>query len=247
MKQLLSLEDIAFAYDSNRARFLLKLKSFSLFSGEVCYLFGPSGCGKTTFLDIVAGILKPIEGVRRTVYNNNTLCYVMQKNTLLPWLSVKANIHLEAKFRNRVMEDRLINKWISVVDLAPPDLEKKPSQLSGGMKCRADLLRALCMEPSILLMDEAFVNMDYNRRLNVFRSLGPLISNGMSILACSHDVNEVLTMADRVLVFSPHNSIQKLNEVIIETPRKYRDITWYDSKAGIEIREFLGWKFEPVK
>ncbi len=248
MNTLIMLKNVRFSYDNSAYKFDILVDSLEIYKKDICYLYGPSGCGKTTVLNLAAGMIKPSTGHRilnPAIENDRFLCYVMQKSTLLPWLSIENNIYQEADFRKIIVSREIVEQYLQSVDLQYADLSKTPSQLSGGMVCRADILRAVCMLPKVLLLDEAFANMDYKRRLSIYQLLANKVEQGMGILACSHDLAEVLSIADRILFFDDEGK-SRLKEIKITTPRKLRSEYWFGSEEAAIIRKTIGWGIKPV-
>ncbi|MFW6264908.1 MAG: ATP-binding cassette domain-containing protein, partial [Bacillota bacterium] len=133
---------------------VLKDISFSLHRGEILALVGPSGCGKSTLLNIVAGLLKADSG-ELDFKTNSRIAYIFQEPRLLPWMNIEDNISFVQKhFLGEVAAIKLRNKLLEELDLLS-DKDLYPAQLSGGMKQRVEIIRALSIKPDFLLMDEA--------------------------------------------------------------------------------------------
>lgn len=174
--------------------------TLDVFPGEFVVLLGPSGCGKTTLLNILAGSLQPTNGevtalgLRRTVY---------QQDGLFPWLTVAENIALglreEAKAAERARQQQELLDLIRLQDFAA----HYPHQLSGGMRQRVELARALAGHSDILLMDEPFSALDYQTRLRLRRELvHALKARPRTVVFVTHDIEEAAQLADRVLVLT---------------------------------------------
>lgn len=161
---------------------------------EIVALLGPSGCGKTTLMKIIAGIQSPNSGKVKGI--ENSISYVFQDDRLLPWRTVWDNIRLV-----RDKEDaQEIQRLIHLVGLK--GFEKHyPGQLSGGMKKRCGIARAFYKENSILLMDEPFQGLDYFLRLDMQATLLEVWKQQkQSILFITHEIDEALAIADRILI-----------------------------------------------
>jgi len=188
--------------------------SVSIKPFEVVALLGPSGSGKSTILRILAGLIRPSRGEvfyhgRRVEGLTPGIAIVFQSFALYPWMTVTENIEVvlraaglpESEFRER--SDRVIR----TVGLAGFE-EAYPRELSGGMKQRLGIARALSVNPEILFMDEPFSHVDAltaeSLRAEVLDLWAPEGSNPSSILMVSHDINEVVYMADRIIVLSSH-------------------------------------------
>ena len=188
---------------------MLEPLSFALAAGETLALVGPSGCGKSTLLHLVAGLLEPSSGnvqvagerVRRP---GPTRTLMFQEHALYPWLTLQANVALALEFQAvaRPEAARRAQDWLARVELAGFE-GYYPHQVSGGMKQRAAIARALIAEPKVLLLDEPFGALDALTRLSLQSLLGELVRElGTTTLLVTHDVEEALLLADRVFVLS---------------------------------------------
>ncbi len=190
---------------------------FEIENGEMVCLLGPSGCGKSTLLRIIAGFDrqtsgsltiddKPVDGAS----SNNI--FVFQQGGLLPWMTVWENVELGL----RQMEDgeeknQEISEYIQMVELEGFE-EHYPYQLSGGMQRRAELARALAVNPDMLIMDEPFSGLDFLTHMKMREEVVNMHQFlGKTILIVTHDIDDALIMGDRVLVFSNRPSRIKLN------------------------------------
>src|SRR3984885_10098083 len=183
----------------------------SVKKAEFVALVGPSGCGKSTILNLVAGLLGPTQG--KVAYDgqpvaslNRKVGYMTQKDTLLPWRDVEANIGvaLELKCRptSRAAATAKVAQMIELVGLKGFE-HHYPSELSGGMRKRVALARTLIYEPETLLMDEPFAALDAQLRLVMLDQLQFLTRlRKMTVLFVTHDLGEAITLADRVVVMS---------------------------------------------
>jgi NitT/TauT family transport system ATP-binding protein len=200
----------------------------SIRAAEFVALVGPSGCGKSTILNMVAGLLEPTQG--RLTYDgqpitglNRRVGYMTQKDTLLPWRDVQANIRiaLELKCRPtpRAEAAAKVAQMIELVGLKGFE-HHYPSELSGGMRKRVALARTLIYEPETLLMDEPFAALDAQLRLVMLDQLQFLTQlRRMTVLFVTHDLGEAITLADRVVVMSARpGRIRTIRPVPIERP-----------------------------
>jgi len=199
-------------------------------AGELLAIVGPSGCGKSTLLNLTAGLMKPgIGEVRfagKPVTNINThVSYVTQKDNLLPWRTVEANVALPLKLgahkrlSSKVRADR-VTKYIDQVGLSGFE-RHYPSELSGGMRKRAQLARSLVYEPDVLLMDEPFGALDAQLRL-VMQSelLRTWEGLGKTLIFVTHDLTEAISLADRVIVMSSRpGRIAAVERIDLPRPR----------------------------
>ena len=175
--------------------------NFSVSEGEFVAIIGPSGCGKTTLLSLAAGLLKPSEGI---VESRGSFGYMLQKDELFPWRTIEKNVYLplEIKKMNTPEHRERVRNLAEKYGLKD-FLQSYPSQLSGGMRQRAALIRTLACDPDILLLDEPFSALDYQTRLNVCDDVSRIIrSEGKTALLITHDISEAISLADRVLVLT---------------------------------------------
>ena len=168
-------------------------------SGEFVSIVGPSGCGKSTLLRIVAGLETPTDG--RVSVGAHTTEFVFQDPTLLPWLTVTENVSLPLELAGQP-DDELVRSALEEVGLAA-DYDKLPRELSGGMKMRTSVARALVTRPELFLLDEPFSAVDELRREDLNKMLLSLHDQRrFACLLVTHSVTEAVLLADRVLVMS---------------------------------------------
>jgi len=184
---------------------------------EFVVLLGPSGCGKTTMLRIIAGLIKPTSGSveidgrplwigeRRDSEVVSNLGIVFQEANLFPWLTIEDNIALPLKLRGVGKEERRAraHELCQLVDI--PGFEKRwPRELSGGMRQRAAIARALSYRPDILLLDEPFGALDAMTRDQMNVELQRIwLGSGATIVLVTHSINEAVFLADRIVLLSP--------------------------------------------
>ncbi|MEU5401443.1 ABC transporter ATP-binding protein [Streptomyces sp. NPDC005963] len=198
--------------------------------GELLAIVGPSGCGKSTLLNLAAGLMKP--GTGRLLYRgrpltgvNTEVAYITQKDNLLPWRTVEDNIGLplnlggRARLSKQERHER-IARQIELVGLA--GFEKHyPSELSGGMRKRAQLARSLVYEPDVLLMDEPFGALDAQLKLVLQAELlRTWEGTGKTLVFVTHDLTEAISLADRVIVMSARpGRIKAVERIDLPRPR----------------------------
>ena len=199
--------------------------SFSASSGEFIALLGPSGCGKSTFLELIAGLENisrgeiVIDGERITGPNPKAVM-VFQEHSLFPWLSVFDNVGFGLKMKHTANAERE-RRVRTVLDRVKLGRFAKhfPHQLSGGMKQRVAIARALVSEPAFIMMDEPFAALDFQTRVLMQQFLLEIWSEFRStIMFVTHQIDEAITLADRVVVFSAGPG-RVLEEVPIDLPR----------------------------
>jgi NitT/TauT family transport system ATP-binding protein len=197
--------------------------------GEFLSIVGPSGCGKSTFLNILLGLIKPDSGDlmldgRKISGPGNDRAMVFQEFGLLPWRTVENNIELglELKKVSRAKRRAIADRLVTLVGLA--GFEKHyPHELSGGMKQRVGLARALATEPDVLLMDEPFAALDAQTRdlmqvelLRIWREAKK------TVLFVTHQIDEAIYLSDRVIVMSKRpGRAKKIFPIELPRPREY--------------------------
>ncbi len=200
---MLKFKDISYTYHTGSGETCaVRCLSFEVERGNFVSVIGPSGCGKSTILSLAAGLISPSSGVIER--GGGTFGYMLQRDALFEWRTVEQNIFLplEVKKRNtaemRAKAVALAEKY-GLKDF----LKKSPSQLSGGMRQRAALIRTLAAEPDILLLDEPFSALDYQTRLEVCDDVQSIIKNEQkTALLVTHDISEAIALSDKVVVLS---------------------------------------------
>jgi len=187
------------------------LRDISLDIAESTFvaIVGPSGCGKSTLLNVAAGLLMPPEGRARIFGEplqgiNRDATYLFQQDALLPWRTVLDNVRLGLVFRNvpEAEATARANHFIERVGLKGFE-DRFQHQLSGGMRKRVALARALAYEPAVFLMDEPFSALDANTRIHVGNFFLRIVERfGQSVLFVTHDIDEAVALGDRILVLS---------------------------------------------
>jgi NitT/TauT family transport system ATP-binding protein len=204
--------------------------SLDIARGELLCLIGPSGCGKSTLLNVIGGLLTPTAG---TVLVGDTevrgplprqIAYVFQENALFPWSTVIENVKLGMTFQGvtkAAEREARARKSLEAVGLAD-FADHYPGQLSGGMRQRAALARALSLETGILLMDEPFGALDEQTRMVLGEDLSVLLARTeKTIVFVTHSLGEAVFLADRVAVFSARpGTIKEIIEIEEPHPRK---------------------------
>ena len=195
--------------------------SFTLDKGEFVCIIGHSGCGKTTILNVLAGLDTATSGNvimdgREVAGPSLDRGVVFQSHALMPWLTVRQNIAVAVKSRwpewKAVQVDAHVEKFVALVGLSPA-IDKKPSQLSGGMKQRVGIARAFSIQPKMLLLDEPFGALDALTRGTIQDELMAIVrQTQQTVFMITHDVDEAILLADRILLMSNGN----------ETPEGYR-------------------------
>ena len=206
----LEVKNLSYSYHTpeGETRALSRI-SFDVQDGEFLAVVGPSGCGKSTLLSLLAGLLKPeegeifIDGVPRRE-SRAVIGYMLQKDHLFEWRSILDNVSLGPEIR-RSLTGPVREELRTMLDTYGllPFAHARPSQLSGGMRQRAALIRTLALKPDILLLDEPFSALDYQTRLEVCDDISTIIrTQKKTAVLITHDLSEAISAADRILVLT---------------------------------------------
>lgn len=226
MEALLRFSDVSFSYHSLEGETkVLSHISFSVKEGDFVSIVGPSGCGKSTILSLIAGLLKPEEG---SVFyhekiaqgeNGQSIGYMLQKDHLFEWRNIRSNALLGLEIQNKKTKERIayVDELLEKYGLG--GFQKvRPSELSGGMRQRAALIRTLALRPTLLLLDEPFSALDYQTRLEVGDDIGTILKEeAKTAILVTHDLSEAISLGNRVLVLSDRPSTVRF-ELEIQFP-----------------------------
>ncbi len=210
MEHVLELKDINYAYHTTEGETeVLKNISFSLNEGEFVSIVGPSGCGKSTLLSIISGLMKPESGTiklygKELKESTTNIGYMLQRDHLFEWRTIYNNVILGLEIQH-MLTATAKKKANDLLDLYGLDqfADARPSELSGGMRQRAALIRTLVLEPDILLLDEPFSALDYQTRLTVGDDIGQIIKKERkTAILVTHDLSEAISLGDRVIILS---------------------------------------------
>ena len=179
----------------------LKNINMSIASNEITAFIGPSGCGKSTILNLISGLLKPEAGTllsrgRPITEADLHIGYMLQRDHLFEWRTIYSNVLLGLEISRTLTPERKekVGEMMETYGLKSFS-NARPSELSGGMRKRAALIRTLAMEPDLLLLDEPFSALDYH--------IGKIIKKeGKTAILVTHDISEAISMADRVIVLA---------------------------------------------
>ena len=213
MDYYLRIENVGMTFDTRKGVFVaLRDIDLDIRKGEFVTLIGHSGCGKSTLLNLIAGLTTPASGYlflsgRQIDGPGPDRGVVFQNHSLLPWLTCFENVHLavERVFGASEPKAKLAQRTHHALDLVPltDAADKRPHEISGGMKQRVGIARALAMEPKVLLMDEPFGALDALTRARLQDELMRIVeTTGSTVVMVTHDVDEAVLLADRVVMMT---------------------------------------------
>src|SRR5688572_18870642 len=228
----LKIERVGMTFDTRKGPFVaLRDIDLEIAKGEFVTLIGHSGCGKSTLLNLITGLNVPTSGYlflsgRQIDGPGPDRGVVFQNHSLLPWLTCFENIYLavERVFGSVEPKGKLVERTKRALELVHLEAaaDKRPSEISGGMKQRVGIARALAMEPKILLMDEPFGALDALTRARLQDELMRIVAEtGSTVVMVTHDVDEAVLLADRVVMMTngPAATIGEILEVDLPRPR----------------------------
>ena len=233
MKSFIDIQGVEMVFATRKGRFhALREIDLDVAQGEFVTLIGHSGCGKSTLLNLIAGLTLPTEGVllcdnREIAAPGPERAVVFQNHSLLPWLSCYENVHVAVERVFAATESRAQLKQRTEAALALVGMDhaspKRPHEISGGMKQRVGIARALAMEPKVLLMDEPFGALDALTRARLQDELLKIVARTQStVVMVTHDVDEAVLLSDRIVMMTngPAATIGQMLRVDIPRPRE---------------------------
>ena len=249
MEPLLEVRNVCLSYHSMTGETpALSHISFHLLPGEFLAIVGPSGCGKSTLLNLIAGLLEPEEGsitIKGQSVSSQScrIGYMLQKDHLLEWRTIYRNILLGLEIRRERSRERLndIEEMLRTYGL-DKFRNAYPSQLSGGMRQRAALIRTLALKPELLILDEPFSALDYQTRLSVSDDIGRILrAEKKPAILVTHDIAEAISMADRIVVLSARPATVKK---IIPIDFSMKNRTPLECRNAPEFKDYFNliWK-----
>ncbi|MCL6263298.1 ABC transporter ATP-binding protein [Craterilacuibacter sp. RT1T] len=232
MERYVELDQVGMRFDTSKGSFTaLQDVKLAIARQEFVSLIGHSGCGKSTVLNIIAGLLLPTDGIaiahgREIAGPGPDRAVVFQNHSLLPWLTCYGNVHLavERVFGKSESKAKLAERTeqaLAMVGLSHAR-DKHPNEISGGMKQRVGIARALVMEPKVLLLDEPFGALDALTRANLQDELIRIVARtGSTVVMVTHDVDEAVLLSDRIVMMSngPAATIGEILDVNLPRPR----------------------------
>lgn len=249
MSSLLDVTDVCLSYHSTSGETpALSHISFHLMPGEFLAIVGPSGCGKSTLLNLISGLLRPEHGKilmngRPITPGDHRVGYMLQKDHLLEWRTIYKNILLGLEIRKELSYEKLSYVQQLITDYGLDRFQSAhPSELSGGMRQRAALIRTLALKPELLLLDEPFSALDYQTRLNVSDDIGQILRRKeKTAILVTHDISEAISMADRILILSARPAtVQK----VVPITFSMKDRTPLTARNAPEFKSYFNliWK-----
>ena len=244
MPALLELDHVGLSYHTLAGEIpALSQISFSIQEGEFVSLVGPSGCGKSTVLNLIAGLLTPeqgqitLQGLPRE-HSVLSIGYMLQKDHLFEWLTIYENVLLGLEIQKKKSKkaaahvDRLLQEY-GLWNFR----SSHPSQLSGGMRQKASLIRTLAVKPEILLLDEPFSALDYQTRLTLSREVREIIKKERkTAVLVTHDISEAISLSDRIAILSKRPSRIKK---IIELDKSFRNLPSSEKTRNKKFHEYF--------
>ena len=235
-ERYVQLENVGMRFSTKKGVFeALKDINLNIKQGEFVSIIGHSGCGKSTVLNLIAGLLEPTSGhlfcAGREIHKPGPeRAVVFQNHSLLPWLTCFENVHLavERVFsgETQVQQDMRVIDALALVGLSHAT-DKRPNEISGGMKQRVGIARALAMEPKVLLLDEPFGALDALTRANLQDELMAIMAkSGATAVMVTHDVDEAVLLSDRIVMMTngPSAEIGEILTVDLAKPRNRLDL-----------------------
>ncbi|AUX93284.1 ABC transporter ATP-binding protein [Mixta gaviniae] len=248
MQHILQVQNVSQRFTTGEGEFLaLDRVSFDVRAGETISLIGHSGCGKSTLLNLLAGLTLPSDGVllchnREIAGPGPERAMVFQNHSLLPWLTAQENVALAVdQLFKQSMSRAERQAWIAH-NLARVQMShaahKRPGELSGGMKQRVGIARALAMKPRVLLMDEPFGALDALTRAHLQDSVMRIQQElNTTIVLITHDVDEAVLLSDRVLMMTNGPAATLGETLTIDLPRPRSRVALADDPRYHQLRQ----------
>jgi len=245
---LLSVRDLTIGFRTDEGMVTaVDRVSFDIAAGEFVAITGQSGCGKTTLLRVLMGLMPATSGLldmsgRPIRGCDHKRAMVFQQAELLPWRSALANVEfgLQTKGMRAAERRRIAGDYLAMVGLAGAE-QRRPDQLSGGMRQRVGLARALAVDPDLLLMDEPFGALDAHTREALQAELIRLHEQvRKTVVFVTHDLDEAVLLSDRVFVMSPAGRLAEIVEVPIGRPRS--DPEWLRTTPLFAEKRYHIWQ-----
>ena len=254
MTQYLSIEQVGVQFETERGPFVaLRDVNLKVAKGEYISIIGHSGCGKSTLLNLIAGLLETSTGGillenREVSAPGPDRAVVFQNHSLLPWLTVYDNVKLAVdKVHGRTKSKAEPHDWVlhnlALVGMSHA-AERRPHEISGGMKQRVGIARALAMEPKVLLLDEPFGALDALTRAQLQDKVMEIQARlGNTVIMITHDVDEAVLLSDRIVMMTNGPAATIGDVLTVDLPRPRNRLSLADNptylKARTAVMEFL--------
>lgn len=251
-KKIGEIRDLGVSYNTLEGETLaLKDINFDIYEDEIIGIVGPSGCGKSTLLSLISGLIQPSTG--HIMINNRlvdkplkNIGYMFQKDQLFPWRNILRNTTIGLEIQNKLNTETKKRAQDMLHSYGLGDfMDAFPSQLSGGMRQRAALIRTLVLDPDLLLLDEPFSALDYQTRLAIADEIGVILKKEKkTAIMVTHDIAEAISMCDRVIILTNRpGTIKEIVDINLKiegekTPLKTREseeFRYYFNKIWKEL------------
>lgn len=249
MESLMEISHVNYSYHSIQGETPALINiNFTVYKGDFIAVVGPSGCGKSTLLSLISGLLEPehgeilLEGKRLKELSHTPIGYMLQKDHLLEWRTIWKNIMLGLEIQNRMTPDAIHYADTLLKNYGLYEFkDKRPSELSGGMRQRAALIRTLVLQPELLLLDEPFSALDYQTRLKVADDIGTIIKKEeKTAILVTHDLSEAVSLANKVIVLSKRPA-----QIETVVPMEFEEnLTPFERRAMPQFKDYFNiiWK-----
>lgn len=245
----LSFIDVSYAYHNLKGETqAIQNLSFHINEGEFVAIVGPSGCGKSTILSLISGIFEPEEGeiVFAKDGKRPMIGYMLQRDHLFPWRTIWSNCVLGLEIQEQKTKEKLALAEYLLKEYNLWDVRnKKPDELSGGMRQRAALIRTLVLKPDLFLLDEPFSALDFQTRIEVSDDISSIIrESGKTVILITHDLQEAISLSDRVIVLSSRPA-HVVRDIPIRLSREGKGVL--AARSAPEFNDYFNLIWEDLK
>ncbi len=245
----LSFIDVSYAYHNLKGETqAIQNLSFHINEGEFVAIVGPSGCGKSTILSLISGIFEPEDG--SILFANEgkrpMIGYMLQRDHLFPWRTIWSNCVLGLEIQEQKTKEKLALAEYLLKEYNLWDVRnKKPDELSGGMRQRAALIRTLVLKPDLFLLDEPFSALDFQTRIEVSDDISSIIrESGKTVILITHDLQEAISLSDRVIVLSSRPA-HVVRDIPIRLSRERKGVL--AARSAPEFNDYFNLIWEDLK
>ena len=234
MSDILKFIDVNMSYyDLKKETKVLNNVSFDFKDENITTIIGPSGCGKSTILNLIAGLIKPTRG---TIIKTTNIGYMFQKDNLFEWLNILDNVLIGLKIQKKMTEENIKYAKDLLIKYGLKEfISSYPNELSGGMRQRVSLIRALVTKPKLLLLDEPFSALDSQTRIIVSNDIYKIIKElKIQTILVTHDISEAISLSDQIIILS-----ERPSTIIKSIPIKFNDITPNERRKNIKFAQYF--------